>query len=170
MSSSIRSESPPKCNHCKEVAKTFCKGCENDPVAEGKDTKTWYCGANCQKANWELHKPTCRGIQARKDVYRIGHLLQHVFYTFRETVFDGLIDKIEEKDGKLEIQFITDEKSKFKACYKNLPCTFPFPTEKFKDLKLEDKFGVLTHLACDDAVADTQDLAQYLLNGNVFHK
>lgn len=100
---------------------------------------------------------------ARKNIYRIGHILQNAFYTFKTVVYHGVIKKLEEKNGKLEIHFESDDKYVGKFSFPGLPCIFPFP----KDIAMshEDKVGVLSHVSCDDSLAHMNDLANFFLAG-----
>jgi len=40
------------CNSCSKVATTKCTGCK----------QVYYCGRDCQRKNWKLHKPTCKAL------------------------------------------------------------------------------------------------------------
>lgn len=91
-------------------------------------------------------------------LYRAGKILQDIFYSYREMVYDKYIVKIEEKNGTLYLR-----EGQYPDIKSALDVIFPFP----KDLVTteEDKKAVLVHLACSDAVAWMHDLVEYFLKG-----
>jgi len=143
-----------KCAHCSKIAARACTGCKDSPNANN----TYYCNGACQTAGWKVHRNDCKRLQTRKALYQGGSLLQEVFYIYREKVFDKLVVRVEEKNGEV----YTHE-----GIY-NRPVSFvdyflPFP----KDLvpKKEDRQGLLTYLACSDAVGWMHDMIKHVLAG-----
>ncbi|KAK2057510.1 hypothetical protein LY76DRAFT_646875 [Colletotrichum caudatum] len=57
----------PSCFHCGKVRTDLGKTLRNC----GRCKKAWYCGVDCQKAHWKLHKPECppRDFPPRPDFF-----------------------------------------------------------------------------------------------------
>ncbi|KAK2022438.1 hypothetical protein LX32DRAFT_602774 [Colletotrichum zoysiae] len=57
----------PSCFHCGKVRTDLGKALKNC----GRCKKAWYCGVDCQRANWKLHKPECppRVMPLRPDYF-----------------------------------------------------------------------------------------------------
>lgn len=153
-----------KCSHCGKDAAGSCKGCKEDPGADGDPFKTYYCNPACQKADWATHKSHCLRVQGRKDLYRLGDLIQQIYYTFKENAYDVLIRKLEVENGKLRVHLSPfSEEVPGQKCYPGLPCLVPFPNNMVDNL--EDKLGLLVLMACNDSLANTHELVEYLLGG-----
>lgn len=110
--------------------------------------------------DWESHKQLCLQARARKALYRIGDLLQAMFYMYREVAFDMAVPSIEEKDGIWRIPTGTREEV---PCVPYMPMLFPFPNHLVKTK--EDKQGLLTLMASPDSVGIMHDMVNYLMAG-----
>lgn len=147
---------PMTCVHCKQKAILACSSCIAAPVAlSGLSETTWYCGVNCQKADWNKHKDICKSNQARRSLYRAGDIVQHIFYMYREKVFDKLVLSVERSEEHINtaIRYASDQDDFF----------VPFPDQVcFDDL---DKQALLACWACADAVAYMHGLVKSLLRG-----
>jgi hypothetical protein len=90
-------------------------------------------------------------LQTRRAFYRAGSTLQEIFYLFREILFDKLVVKIEEKDGKLYIHegiydlLINEHGILYQT---EIGVLYPFPSDLIVNPKY--KHAVLSFLSCQD--------------------
>lgn len=145
------------CARCNKATARSCTGCKDAPTETGQiGTSTFYCSTECQKADWTNHKELCKILQSRKIVYRAGSILQEMFYVYREKTFDLLIERIEERAGRLYVHegirdsVLTDT-------------LIPFPSEMIPNE--QDKKGILSYMSCFEAVGWMHDIIRYLLMG-----
>ncbi|KAF8857348.1 hypothetical protein BDZ45DRAFT_674751 [Acephala macrosclerotiorum] len=52
--------------HCKKSATQTSSGCKNCPRLPDHAPIVHYCGAECQKADWGNHEPTCHRLRDRQ--------------------------------------------------------------------------------------------------------
>lgn len=146
-----------KCAKCKEQANKVCSGCKNTPKATNQAEAASYCSSGCQRADWANHKQVCKRLQTRQHFYRVGSLLQQIFYIYREKTFDKVVTKIEKReDGNIYVFYAGGGGA-------NLPTLQPFPASVCEDIK--DKQAILCHLACGDALAWMCEIVDYMLGG-----
>ncbi|KAL8733122.1 MAG: hypothetical protein Q9166_002314 [cf. Caloplaca sp. 2 TL-2023] len=142
------------CVKCGQGAANVCGACHKSPDGETGNLKsTWYCGAQCQKDDWNNHKALCKASVSKKMLYRAASIAQELFYIYREIAFDKLILKVERKEGEMIL---------YEGMYKDL-VFIPFPASLFKDDK--EKKAMLTYLACGDAWGYMDVLLKTMLNG-----
>ena len=147
---------PTTCIHCKTKAIFTCAGClAASATTFGISVTTWYCGLNCQKADWNRHKETCKPSQARRSLYRAGKIVRRIFYMYREKVFDKLVLSAERSENHVRtaIRFAFDHSEFF----------VPFPDQVCFDQA--DKQALLACWACADALAYMHGLVKSLLRG-----
>ena len=71
--------------------------CSDAPaIGTEQPAKVFYCDSACQKADWTRHKDVCLPIARRKRLYRIGDILQRLFYVYREFAFEKSYEKMEQ--------------------------------------------------------------------------
>ncbi|PMD46813.1 hypothetical protein L207DRAFT_524161 [Hyaloscypha variabilis F] len=144
------------CVVCQKTATQRCNACKLSPRFDGTFESIYYCMAHCQKADWKNHKKICNRLRARKSLQHAAHLLQEIFYIYREKIFDKYIVKIDKKHEKLYIhEGLYPESS---TAYEYI---MPFPYKLFHNES--DKRAVLVHWACDDAVGWMQEVVEYVL-------
>jgi hypothetical protein len=86
-------------------AALLCPNCATGLDARGQERKTYYCSKTCQAKDWDAgHKLGCKVAIDRRQLFRIGSLVQEVFYQSSKAVwFHGVskVNKIEhvEKDS-----------------------------------------------------------------------
>jgi len=143
----------------------MCGGCRDTPL----ETKpTYYCNAQCQKADRTSHKALCMRLQTRRAFYRAGSTLQQIFYLFREILFDKLVVKIEEKGGKLYIHegiydlLINEHGIPYQT---EIGVLYPFPSDLIANPT--DKHAVLSFLGCEDALAYLSEIIKKMLEGKL---
>ena len=146
---------PAPCARCGKQAQKMCSACQGAPEGEGGHVDIRYCGANCQKDDWENHKKMCRAFQYRKILYRAAETAQALFYDYRETVFDRKIARVER---------IGNEMLLYEGRYHE-DCFIPFPTSLFPNE--DDKKAVLTHMACTDAYGYMDVVLNAMLKGKL---
>jgi hypothetical protein len=93
------SKSAMECTNCQQPATLACGGCRGSPVLEGDAPIVHYCNATCQRANWAEHKSTCRRLQGRMTLYRVGDIAQRLFLLHRELTWGQFDVQRAEKSG-----------------------------------------------------------------------
>jgi hypothetical protein len=92
------------CTVCGVPATKSCHACAGGIDAAGDlAAKTFYCSVECQTTHWASHKPICKQLRIRKQLYRAGMTLQGLFYAYRERAFDTPLRHIERFGNKIEI-------------------------------------------------------------------
>lgn len=111
----------------------------------GKKSPTFYCSQVCQRMHWTVHKLECKVAIDRKELYKIGSLLQWAFYAERKVMWQddvGRVKKIEQtsEDNKPKL-LVWRDKAKISS-----RLAFPaFPDSLFDEER--DKHAVLAHEA-----------------------
>jgi hypothetical protein len=68
------------CANCGSEPKHRCVGCIEGVDRHGEHSPTFYCGKDCQQKHWQtMHKTECKAANHRKQLYRAGAILQHMF-------------------------------------------------------------------------------------------
>lgn len=151
----MSSNSVHACSKCSKTASLSCKGCKAMPNAiEGQISSTWYCGPECQKADWIEHKPQCKASQARQALYRAAVTAKKIFYAYQKQTFMSAPERIE-KIGTIWLIHP-------KVCtVKSL--MLPFPHDTFPDA--HDQDALLTHQSCNTAVSEMHNVVKTLFAG-----
>jgi hypothetical protein len=95
---------------------------------------------------------------AAQQLSRVGDTLQKIFYDYRETFFDEIIDRVEKIDGRLYINFPVSHPL---GAVLDLPFAFP----AHLCATLEDKHAVLSYLKCEDSLLWMHHVMKYMLRG-----
>lgn len=143
-----------QCAKCQKSASTRCQGCLGGIDKDEQRIDTYYCGVECQKAHWPIHKSLCKHRKARKQLYRAGQLARDAFYAYRERTFDLLVKKVEKRGNKIHV---------WEGWYAPGQGFAKFPVAMVPDQA--DKKALLTHLACSDANAYMYNLIRESLEG-----
>jgi hypothetical protein len=122
-----------------------CNGCAGVGFQD-QVKQVWYCSSECQKSDWSMHKIFCKAAQDTKKLHNAVSTLQKLFMTYRMTLFDRNIDKVESKDGKLHLY---DDGP---ANLTRIEICRPFPIEMFKRYDVEVMKAALDYLSGDDAM------------------
>ncbi|KAJ4300851.1 hypothetical protein N0V90_002939 [Kalmusia sp. IMI 367209] len=131
------------CVYCGAAAASHCARCE----------ATKYCGPQCQKSDWSIHKTTCGKQGLDLVVHRAAEMLQDIYYFLREKTFDNAILSIEHVGDTLVIR---DKPM--------VPGTiYPFPHHLVHSE--EETKMVLTTLICQEPIAYLYDLFLEMLKG-----
>ena len=94
-----------KCANCGARATLRCGGCVEGLDGNGDPSSTYYCNQKCQKDHRMTHKNDCKLAIDRRQLYRIGALVQHAFYVGTKAMwYDAIlearkIDAVAEKDS-----------------------------------------------------------------------
>ena len=115
---------------------------------------TYYCGAGCQKQDWETHKRECKSSNVRKIIYRTGQTCQELFFILREILFDKAITKIEKRGEDLVL---------YEGNY--IGRLFVDPPQDLVD-NPKDWKAILSFAACSDAVHFLGTIVKDILEGN----
>ena len=116
-------------------------------------TPTYYCGAGCQKQDWETHKRECKSSNVRKIIYRAGQTCQELFYILREILFDKAITKIKKEGEDLAI-YEGDYNGRLFVDYPHNLVT-----------NMNDRKAILSFAACSDAVQFLAPMVEKILEG-----
>ncbi|KAL8690945.1 MAG: hypothetical protein Q9218_003721 [Villophora microphyllina] len=143
------------CSYCAKPAITACRGCVNAPAFDDNHPpKTFYCNSVCQKADWTKHNVTCKVLCVRKQVYRAGDVIQRVFYTYRERLFEIPITKVEKEHHRMYL---------YEGQYADNQFLVLFPHHLFSSE--DDKNRALAYNACTDSTAFMHYLVKAFLEG-----
>lgn len=148
------------CANCGGPGSSLCTGCADGIDMHGDISTTLYCSNDCQREHWAAaHKAQCRLSIDRRQLYRIGALLQWAFYGARKTVWYDEITRVEQ-DGQDD-----DAKLLVWHAQKQDPSRFSaFPHEVLDDER--DKRAVLAGMAAGTpGVAMVSGLLLELLKG-----
>ncbi|OJJ98501.1 hypothetical protein ASPACDRAFT_45014 [Aspergillus aculeatus ATCC 16872] len=93
---------PTICAACGSNATLYCAGCLNPPAyLPGHTISATYCTRACQKRHWPVHKHVCRMMAQRIKLHRAAHILKTALLTYRATLYDIALTKIDLRDGTL---------------------------------------------------------------------
>ncbi|THY31360.1 hypothetical protein D6D01_02941 [Aureobasidium pullulans] len=151
-----------KCTNCGDTApNSHCAGCHQAPNIDGSlHVSVQYCGRECQKAHWPIHRKECKNLQARKALFRAGSLLQEMWYTIRRESFDTAVVRVEELDGALlvyEGDYNVEPAMREGGFYRK------FPEAIFENK--EDAESCLSLLYCNDTLNHMHQVVEWLLKG-----
>lgn len=141
-------------SRCRKVATLQCSACHKAPGAEGGHVETvWYCGAKCQKADWEFHKYDCRNAQTRRSLYRAAETAKLAFFRLVERTFDLQVVGVEDKGDTLYVREGLKNRSIFN----------PFPAEHLNTD--QDKQAAMAWMHCGGSEDYVQVLVETMLQG-----
>jgi hypothetical protein len=130
-----------QCAHCSKPARQRCAGCAEGVDEHGNTSATYYCGSECQGNHWnQTHRLQCRLLIDRRQLFRIGSLVQWAFYESNKAFwYDGIAQV-----KKLELANESDNAELLLQRYKKHDGPdFPtFPKELFQEER--DEQAVLT--------------------------
>lgn len=91
------------CANCGSHASQCCPRCAEGLDANGNLSTTYYCGQDCQREHWtKTHETQCKLAVDRRQLFRIGRLVQWAFYASTKAMwYDQILDinKIEHVNG-----------------------------------------------------------------------
>ena len=142
------------CATCSKPASLACSRCKGAPDGAQGVVTVWYCTKECQKRDWEDHKPTCKASKDREKLYRAAYVAQQVVHIFYVSAFAWPIDRIEKQGTEWHIysKFIKGGKIVDSAAE-----AFP---------NMEERLAVVTYQGCCGALAFLHELLKMLLNGS----
>lgn len=77
-----------RCEVCKEAAGLLCPNCATGIDVHGQERKTYYCSKACQAKDWDAgHKLECKIAIDRRQLFRIGSLVQEAFYQSSKAIW-----------------------------------------------------------------------------------
>lgn len=84
------------CANCgNRLAMNRCRGCTADTDEQGNaiEPPTYYCNVDCQRNHWKTHQPQCKLAVDRRQLFRIGRLIQWAFYKSVTTMwYDQILE------------------------------------------------------------------------------
>jgi hypothetical protein len=98
-------DSGQACANCGRFAKRRCTGCirgDNDQDSIGPPA-TYYCSKACQRDHWETtHKIQCRLAIDRRQLFRLGSLVQWAFYAATKAMwYDHIMQVMRTRDTEV---------------------------------------------------------------------
>ena len=85
-----------RCAVCKGTAALLCPNCATGRDARGQECKTYYCSKACQTKDWAAHHELeCKVAVDRRQLFRIGSLVQEAFYQSSKDIWFHGISKVE---------------------------------------------------------------------------
>jgi hypothetical protein len=93
------------CHLCGRETTKICGNCAEGVDSDGNASQTYYCSKECQTEDFDTHVDhACLFSNARKQLYRGAEVLQELFFTFRQNIFENNIEKtVTDEDGKLHV-------------------------------------------------------------------
>ncbi|EKD16927.1 hypothetical protein MBM_04504 [Drepanopeziza brunnea f. sp. 'multigermtubi' MB_m1] len=147
------------CVKCGKPAENVCKNCCD---VAGFDN---ICSTECNVADWDRHKHVCKLLNARRTTYRVGEILQEVFYVYRKKMFDTPICSIEKKQHFNYERVYIEEAGCYKPMLKDIDHLHPFPEHLFVDNEAGEEYkqALLVHLASPVFVTWMHEMLVYFL-------
>ena len=143
------------CSKCSKTASLTCKGCKAMTNAtDGQILSTWYCGPECQKADWIEHRPKCKASQARQALYRAAVTAKKIFHVYEKETCVWAPGKLEKK-GTMWFML--------PRVFTSTSQIVPFPYELFPDV--HDQEALLTYASCNTAVSQMHSVVKTFLVG-----
>jgi hypothetical protein len=150
-----------QCAVCTQPAPHRCSGCVGGRDTSGKERQISYCSKECQRQHWiDGHKLECKASVERRQLFRIGEIMQWMFYCNREYVWHDDIEQIHhggecetDEGGHLVVQLDASDEGSFTKIPADL-----FPKER-------EKRAVLVACAGKTAVASMAELLATLIKG-----
>jgi hypothetical protein len=145
------------CANCGSPATRRCLGCISDADEQGNadEPSTYYCDKNCQSENWKIHQPQCKLAVDRRQLFRLGRLVQWAFYrSIKAMWYDRILEVKRTRDTEAD----DGAQLQLWRCKKHDLSNFPaFAEGSFSNVygeKLEeyDKQAVLATSACTGAI------------------
>ncbi|KAK3681936.1 hypothetical protein LTR37_020732 [Vermiconidia calcicola] len=153
----MASSTAGNCCVCGHQTSQWCSKCSEGVDKDGNAAPTFYCGRECQAADYKDHsKGPCKAANARKQLYRGALLLQDLFYAYREIAFDLDMINVEVKNGRLHVR-----ERAFDAAHSGP--LFRFPNHLVACPK--DKAALLTFGACGDGPGQMYELIKKVFQG-----
>jgi hypothetical protein len=151
---SIPSPPKPLCVICARPTKYTCQPCLSSVDSQGNPSPTHYCTRKCQNEHYgNSHKHQCQSSMDRRQLFRIGALVQETFYELTRVMwYDGIaeVGKIDSMEGD---QMDDGAEVLLKRYKKHDGVDFPlFPKRMFLDLEKSVEQAVLTTAAGNGAV------------------
>jgi hypothetical protein len=85
-----------QCAVCKGPAALLCPKCASGLDAHGQARKVYYCSRPCQAKDWDAgHKLECKVAIDRRQLFRIGSLVQGAFYQCSKAIWFQEISKVD---------------------------------------------------------------------------
>jgi hypothetical protein len=155
----INEVSAHQCANCTKPAPNRCSGCIGGLDKRGKERQISYCSKECQREHWVAgHKVECRFAMDRRQLFRIGALLQWTFYSNREHVWHDDTKKVHRGDERETGQLVVQLDSHGEGSFTKFPAEL-FPEER-------EKRAVLVGGASKSAVASMGELLARLARGS----
>ena len=151
----------PVCIRCRGSTARRCTGCLEAPIYDEESlVSTFYCGVDCQKADWSRHKSGCRKLQARKSLNRAALLLQAIIYRTRMHTTTLQITSAHVEGMTIHLNGSHPDPS----CTQHMK---PFPVHVFEDRAILE--SALVYAACKEAMVFLYEITMDLLGGQTTH-
>lgn len=116
-------------------------------------------------ADWDRHKDICNLLNDRRTLYRIGEIMQEIFYMYREKMFDRSVFSLETAGLEAFKTFYIQE-GHYRLARREIDHLQPFPKHLFEeDSGVEERKMLLAHLASPLFITYMNELLEYFLMG-----
>jgi hypothetical protein len=145
------------CARCQKAATKICNGCLGAPIyGEHLPIRTFYCDAECQKADWSRHKTECKLLQARKLLSRAAMVLQATICLIRMNAYPQAVASVRVEGTTINLESRELGEKDFQRCL------YPFPVNLDIFNNREVLEAALLHLSCTEAMIYLYELAKVI--------
>ena len=149
------------CTACEKDGNLACQGClQSPPYLDDIPSSTWYCSAQCQKADWPSHKQRCKNLQNRKALHRAAHLIQELYNIVRTKSYPYQVEGVSYVNDKTFFVHLTHRFDNISNVKFHTPPTVPGSNSQ-ADMKATMLY------ACSNAVSTMGQTVQIMLSSRM---
>lgn len=155
-------DSTTNCQPCGPIESLACEVCMDAPLLESEQ-QTWYSSTQCCNADKSDHKTICDKFVERRNLYRIGDIVQEIFWVYRPLINRLPLSLVLELGPTLRMEF------DYTKDPKDHHYLLPIPGDAFyRVFDAETRHSVLAWNSCTHAVTWMSATFEYLLERETF--